>query len=363
MNPSQNCKSQCGAYNYAESSSCYKDLFCAKQPQCAGRIFDCQFYNADAWVCMAEDSSRRYDWVEYENGVLLGNKGTCKNKIKVDSWWRWVFWHCSYCLCKCDQMTEDSHRFWSLLPATADTQNNKVVTGVRFTKVGKVLFPQVEEATALPEGGIDDSTRAWVPTPEIGSPEVESLARNTSAVFTMSYEQRAVDLDTLAAPEGHVLTGVRLRRLGGHLNLEIQVTPMKFRAGELVKDRSTWIANDNTPATSRPRVFLPIIQPDIPTRLQGQNSVSSSTDQFIQFDATSAHKDVSQTTVPFIDGQDVRPQPSSWLAGAGLYHKGQVGYGGFLGLKVSSYDFSRHLVPGGTEKPVLRYQFVKAEDA
>ena len=54
--------------------------------------------------------------------------------------------------------------------------------------------------------------------------------------------------------------------------------------------------------------------------------MSSSTDQFIQFDATSAHKDVSQTTIPFIDGQDVRPQPSSWLAGAGLYHKVRCSY-------------------------------------
>ena len=36
------------AYNYAESSSCYKDLFCAKQKKCNGRIFDCQFFNADA---------------------------------------------------------------------------------------------------------------------------------------------------------------------------------------------------------------------------------------------------------------------------------------------------------------------------
>ena len=35
------------------------------------------------WVCMAEDSSRRYDWVEYENGVLLGNKGTCKSKACI----------------------------------------------------------------------------------------------------------------------------------------------------------------------------------------------------------------------------------------------------------------------------------------
>jgi hypothetical protein len=40
----------------------------------------------------------------------------------------------------------------------------------------------------------------------------------------MTYEERAMDLDTLTAPEGHVLTGIKLRRLGGHLNLEIQVT-------------------------------------------------------------------------------------------------------------------------------------------
>merc|ERR1711962_182922 len=53
MNPSQKCTSQCSSFNYAESTSCFKDLFCAKQPQCKGRIFDCQFFHADAWVCMA----------------------------------------------------------------------------------------------------------------------------------------------------------------------------------------------------------------------------------------------------------------------------------------------------------------------
>ena len=40
----------------------------------------------------------------------------------------------------------------------------------------------------------------------------------------MSYAQRAMDLDKLTAPDGHVLTGVKLRSIGGHLNLEIQVT-------------------------------------------------------------------------------------------------------------------------------------------
>merc|ERR1719292_132265 len=119
----------------------------------------------------------------------------------------------------------------------------------------------------------------------------------------MSYEQRAMDMDTLSAPEGHVLTGVKLRNIGGHLNLEIQVTPMEFTKGNVVSDRSTWIANDNTPATDKPRTLVPIIMPDIPTKYSGENKIDTSTDQFIQFDASSAHKDVSQTTVPFIDAQ------------------------------------------------------------
>ena len=102
-------------------------MFCKKQPKCGGRIFDCQFFNADAWVCMSEvGSGRRYDWVEYEDGTLLGSKGQCINKIKVDSWWRYVFWHCSYCLCKCDEPSEESDRYWSLLPAQADSANNMV---------------------------------------------------------------------------------------------------------------------------------------------------------------------------------------------------------------------------------------------
>ena len=35
---------------------------------------------------------------------------TAGGKIKVDSWWRWLLWHCSYCLCKCDEQGPDSDR-------------------------------------------------------------------------------------------------------------------------------------------------------------------------------------------------------------------------------------------------------------
>ena len=52
-----------------------------------------------------------------------------------------------------------------------------------------------------------------------------------------------------------------------------------------------------------------------------------------------------QTTVPFIDVQNVAPKRGAWLSGIGIYHKGKLGYGGYIGLSVQTFDFSRHMLP------------------
>ena len=67
-----------------------------------------------------------------------------------------------------------------------------------------------------------------------------------------------------------------------------------------------------------------------------------------------------QTTVPFIDAQDVAPETGTWLSGVGLYHKGKLGYGGYIGLSVETFDFSRHLLPDLTSSQMsqsLKYDF------
>ena len=56
----------------------------------------------------------------------------------------------------------------------------------------------------------------------MASTDTDAL-KSDSTIFGMSYEQRAMDMDRLEAPIGHVITGLKLRSLGGHLNLEIQV--------------------------------------------------------------------------------------------------------------------------------------------
>ena len=73
-----------------------------------------------------------------------------------------------------------------------------------------------------------------------------------------------------------------------------------------------------------------------------------------------------QTTVPFIDAQNVAPEVGTWLSGVGLYHKGRSGYGGYVGLSVDTFDFSRHILPDLTSAQMrqsLRYDFVPIENS
>ena len=70
----------------------------------------------------------------------------------MDSWWRWLFWHCSYCFCKCDAPGPDSDRYWSLKDVTADIESNKIISGIRFVKKNRVIQIEIEQITALPEG-------------------------------------------------------------------------------------------------------------------------------------------------------------------------------------------------------------------
>ena len=117
MNEQKTCRHNCAKYDVAEPKNCYKNLQCAKQDGCKiptsqginikmiqifslkailmlqirnfsnlglkpGRLFDCQFYHADAWVCMSQDQSRRkYDWIEYEDGKILGKKEQCESNL------------------------------------------------------------------------------------------------------------------------------------------------------------------------------------------------------------------------------------------------------------------------------------------
>lgn len=76
---------------------------------------------------------------------------------------------------------------------------------------------------------------------------------------------------------------------------------------------------------------------------QTPSEIDSTTNQYIEFTHTDLDRDVGQTTVPYIDAQDVISRVPVALGGAGIYHKGQKFFGGFIGLKMITYDFQPYI--------------------
>ncbi|XP_013164308.1 PREDICTED: uncharacterized protein LOC106115465 isoform X2 [Papilio xuthus] len=359
MNTEGTCRDNCAYYTLAERHDCFKDQFCSRQETCNGRIINCQYIDSDMNVCQASgrNNKRRYEWIEYENGRRFGQSYSCSRlPDKVDSWWKWNLLHCSYCFCLCEDDVNKAERFFSLQEACADDTKNMVVTGIRLVKHGRVFHLQISEGTLGERGAV--KAGSWVPIQKF-DPNDQGFREGTD-YHTLTYERRAIDLDELDSPVGHVLTGVRFRMIGAHLHFEIRSTPFNYTTGRLSPEKGIWISNDNTEGAEKPRSQLTLHRPDIPTRSPMPLSVDSKHDQFIEFTNTDFEADAAQSTVPFIDIQSVQPLKGGGLSsGAGLIHRGAPGSGGFIAVKLFTYDYSRHVKaevpPSAYEEPTSEF--------
>ncbi|XP_055371278.1 uncharacterized protein LOC129605506 isoform X1 [Condylostylus longicornis] len=347
MNEDGTCRENCAYYQVSKSHGCYQDLYCAKQQRCTGKLYNCQYVDSDMWICpSALNSSRRYDYIEYENGRVLGEKsGSCvRGTSKVDSWWRWLFWHCSYCFCLCDEQGLKSDRYFNLRSTESDIHKNMVVTGLRFVKVKRIFHLQVQQGELLPRGNIKQESLEWKPVDDY-----QIFDRNVKSkvdYHTLAWENRAIDLDDINVVDPtHVITGIRFRVVGTHLNLEAKLSEYNFETGLLVEPEinSFWQSNDNTDVTGDKRTQVILRSPDIPIRSIARSQVKSKHNQYIEFTNTDMDKDAAQTTVPFIDIQEVTSSPPVPLSGVGIYYKGSGQYGGFIAPKLITYDFTPHI--------------------
>jgi hypothetical protein len=203
---------------------------------------------------------------------------------------------------------------------------------------------QIQEGELLPRAIVNDSTLSWKPAEDYKITDRKIF--NGQDYHTLSWEKRAVDLDDLEADEGHVLTGVRFKEIGSHLNFEIYITKFDFDTGKLKPEHSKWKDNPNTNvAIENPRTKVQLKHPDIPIRSTSPSIPTSHSDQYIEFTHTDIDRDAAQTTVPFLDAQKVESLQAVPLSGAGIFHKGRQFFGGFLAPKIITYDVSQHLKP------------------
>lgn len=81
----------------------------------------------------------------------------------------------------------------------------RVITGLRLVKYGRVFHLQISEGTLGERGSITPS--GWVPIQKFDI--TDAGVKEGVDYHTLTYERRAIDLDELDSPSGHVLTGVR----------------------------------------------------------------------------------------------------------------------------------------------------------
>ncbi|XP_006608511.1 uncharacterized protein LOC102676890 isoform X2 [Apis dorsata] len=340
LNKDSSCRENCAYYEYSKVYGCYKNQFCSQQRKCNGRILKCEYIDSDMWICpSSEHNDRRYEYIEYENGQIFGEKSTCnKGTTKVDSWWRWLFWHCSYCFCYCDDNNMNSDRYFSLRKVVSDIENNKVVTGVRFKKVNQIIHIQIQQGELMPRGNIDKTSVHWKSIEEFNI--LDNNIKNGVDYHTLSWEKRGLDLDDLVLDKNYLLTGFKFRMVGSRLNLEVRMTPFNFTTGKLIEplNNSFWFSHDRTDRTE-----LKFENPNIPTRLPLLALPDSKTEQYLNFAPSDRKTDAAQNTIPFLDVQPVESNPPIPIAGAGIFHKGRLGSGGYVALRLITYDFSKHL--------------------
>lgn len=78
LNRDGTCWETCPHYQLTESYGCFKELYCARQPKCSGKLLFCTFFDSDMWICPSSAmSTRRYEYIEYENGKVLGERKYC----------------------------------------------------------------------------------------------------------------------------------------------------------------------------------------------------------------------------------------------------------------------------------------------
>lgn len=119
------------------------------------------------------------------------------------------------------------------------------MTGVAITKRNRMIQFLIAESTLLPYGKlnttisyeIDEGNKANANNRYISHPEFTIDGAGISSgvdYFTLTYEHRTINLDTVNAPAGKVVTGVRFHATDDKkLTLQIRATDFDYETGTM----------------------------------------------------------------------------------------------------------------------------------
>lgn len=190
------------------------------------------------------------------------------------------------------------------------------------------------ERSLLPQAHLDENEKNFISNYNFTL--TDPTIKSGSDYFTMTYENRTINLDTIVATSrDQVVTGIRFRVQSGSVRLEVRFTYFDEATGKLdLTAASEWKSN-----TENHRTSISAEHSDIPTRSSEQSIAMGSDDSdSIKFVPTGWVRDMAQTTVPFIDSILVETPEMEPLSGIGLIYKFQLGYGGYVAPRLWTRD-------------------------
>lgn len=210
-----------------------------------------------------------------------------------------------------------------------------------ITKINRVIQFIISQRKLQANGNVDNILNddvQWTTNPEISIESNSTI--NGIDYHTLSYENRSINLDTIIAPEGQVVTGVRFHANGkGRITLQIRVTDIDITSGQLLNlENSIWLSNPNGGKNK-----INIGKVDVSNKTPEKSVPSNATDSYVEFGPTDINRDIAQRTIPFFEGTKSEPKVPVPLSGVGLYYKGTSGYGGFIAAKLVIYNFEPYI--------------------
>lgn len=192
------------------------------------------------------------------------------------------------------------------------------------------------ERPLLPNAHLDENEKNFISNYNFSL--TDPIVKSGIDYFTMTYENRTINLDTiLATSRDQVVTGIRFRVHSGSVHLEVRFTYFDEATGKLdLTTASEWKSNTQ----QNQRTSMSVEHAEIPTRFSEQSIATMDINDAssIQFVPTSWAKDMAQTTVPYIDSILVETPEMEPLSGVGLFIKFQTGYGSYVAPRLVTQD-------------------------
>ncbi|KAF7988535.1 hypothetical protein HCN44_001108 [Aphidius gifuensis] len=219
---------------------------------------------------------------------------------------------------------ETNHNFAirhiSLVPV--DANDNHVVTGIRWKIKNTVLYFEIQQGEVY-NGSLLRDTVHWKKT----------QLHEITIKDTVAIEEGSVKgfmLEDVHLPSDHYLTGVQFAR-NSQDGIE-DLVRIKLFGKKWNQDRNTFIKTKDPLPTNIIRLALD--HADASEQSHTNSAVLSTPGKnYIHFQQTDKKKDAGQSSIPYLDIQEVVSNPPRALQGLGIYYKGSRGYGGFVGIR------------------------------